>query len=375
LRFFLPLIAVKQLSRLGFGGFLLKNINVLLTCCGGVISPSHIASLRTNPEGRKLRIIGTDMTEPCVGQYLTDKFYHVPYGDDLKYTEKILNICKEESVDVIFPASHEEAIALMKQEGAFKNLGVKIAVSKLDVLELSFNKNLAYQLLKAKGLPCPDFRVVRSVEEFDSAANELGIDEKEIVMKPVLTRGGRGARILTKRSLANKLLSQKPGYLEANYDEILRTLRFFNKENFPELILMEYLPGTIYSVDFLAKDGKAMIVVPKIRILGNASQTIIGMVKRDPVVEEMTSKISEAFGFDYNINIEMGCNAEGIAIPFDFNPRIAASVAFCTAAGANLIYYALKLALGEPIPDVPVKDKVIMMRFFKELYISGGAPV
>jgi carbamoylphosphate synthase large subunit len=71
----------------------------------------------------------------------------------------------------------------------------------------------------------------------------------------------------------------------------------------------------------------------------------------------------------------MGCNDDGVPLPFDFNPRIAASTAFCSAAGANLIYYALKMALGEEVPDVNVKDKVMMLRYFKELYLSDEVGV
>jgi len=351
----------------------MKPVTVLITCAGGVISPSQIGSLRSNPDGRPLRIIGTDMNVPCAGQYLTDKFYQVPSGTDPDYVERICEICSKESVNVLFPASHEEALILTKNTELFKNIGTTIAVSKADVLELSFNKKCAFQELKQKGLPCPEFQVVKNLGEFKDAAAELGIDKRNLVMKPVLTRGGRGARILTKKNTVHSLLNEKPGRLEAGYDEIVRTLSRLGENDFPELILMEYLPGTIYSVDFLARDGKALIIVPKVRIIGNASQTIVGMVKRNPLVEETVARISEAFGFDYNVNFEMGCNAEGTPLPFDFNPRIAASVAFCTAAGANLIYYALKMALGEEVPIVEVKDKVMMFRYFKELYVSGEA--
>ncbi|MEJ5328357.1 MAG: ATP-grasp domain-containing protein, partial [Candidatus Bathyarchaeia archaeon] len=118
----------------------------------------------------------------------------------------------------------------------------------------------------------------------------------------------------------------------------------------------------------LAKNGKALVIVPKLRVLGNPSQTIIGLVKKDPYIEEMTAKISQAFGFDYTVNIEMARDDTGAPLPFDFNPRIAASTAFCSAAGANLIYYALKMALGEEIPHIAVKDRVMMIRYFKEYY-------
>ena len=120
----------------------------------------------------------------------------------------------------------------------------------------------------------------------------------------------------------------------------------------------------------LAKDGDALIIVPKTRIIGTSSQTLVGQVKKDVFIEEYVRKICKVFGFDYNINIEMKCSENGIPLLYDLNPRVAASVAFCTAAGANLIYYALKIALDEKIPEnVNIKDGVMMMRYFKELYV------
>jgi carbamoyl-phosphate synthase large subunit len=347
----------------------MRDTTVLLTCTGGVISPSHIHSLKNNPDKRPIKIIGTDTTVPCIGQCFADKFYQVPMGTAPDYKDTILDICSKESVDVIFPASHEEAMTLAKNSKVFKKNGIVIAISKYDVLDKTFNKKNAYQTLKDNGLPCPEFRAVKNLSEFEAASAELGIGKNKIVMKPVISRGGRGARILTKESLVSHLLNDKPGYLETNYDETIRTLSSIEKQLFPELILMEYLSGQIYSVDFLAKNGKALIIVPKIRIFGNASQTIVGAVKKNKHIEEMIGKISQVFGFDYNINIELACNNDGIPLPFDFNPRIAASTAFCSAAGANLIYYALKMALGEEVPEVKVKDNVIMIRYFKEQYL------
>lgn len=348
--------------------FSLNPVTVLLTCTGGVISPSHIGSLRNNPDSRPLKIIATDATVPCVGQYLSDHFYQVPFGTSVDYLDRILDICTRESVDVVFPASHEEALTLTKHRDAFTKIGTAIAASKFEVLAASFNKRLAYQKLKDCGLPYPEFRAVKNIDELKLGATELGIESGKVVMKPSLTRGGRGARILTKENLTHTFLSEKAGYLEANYDEVVRTLEKLGDEEFPELVLMEYLPGTIYSVDFLAKNGKALIIVPKVRLVGNSSQTLVGVVRRNSVVEESVARISEAFGFDYNVNFEMAYRSDGTVLPFDFNPRIAASVAFCSAAGANLIYFALKMALGEEVPKVEVKDGVMMLRYFKELY-------
>lgn len=284
----------------------------------------------------------------------------------------MFDICSKELVDVVFPASHEEALALTKRRNFFEGSGIKIATSKYDVLEEAYDKKKAYMKLARNGLPCPEFYSVKNIKEFEDAAAKLGIERKKIVMKPSLARGGRGTRILTKENTVKYLLDCKPGFLEANYDETLRALRTISSEDFPEIILMEYLPGTLYSIDFLAKGGEPLAIIPKMRIVGNPSQTLVGKVIRDESIEKSIREISRLFRFDYNVNIEMGCNEEGVALPYDINPRIASSTGFCTAAGANLIYYALKMALGEDIPKIEFKDNVMMLRYFEEFYVSEG---
>jgi carbamoyl-phosphate synthase large subunit len=261
--------------------------------------------LRDNPDGRPIRVVATDATVPCVVQHLADKFYQVPFGSSPDYVERLLDICRRESVAVVFPASHEEALVLAKNRELFEAAGTVIAVSKLPVLELDCNKKFAYQKLKDAGLPCPEFYAVKTFAEFEDAASKLGIDGRKVVMKTLVSRGGRGTRVLTKESTVGLFLNEKPGFLEQNYEVVCQMLRGLDNAHFPELVLMEYLPGTIVSVDFLAKEGRALIVVPKIRIFGNASQTLVGVVHRDPVVEASIARMSEAFGFDYNVNIEM----------------------------------------------------------------------
>lgn len=167
---------------------MLKSVTALVTCCGGVISPSQMDSLRKNPDSRVVRVIGTDMKVPCSGQYLADKFYVVPSGTASGYVDRLREICSREAVDVVFPASHEEGMTLAKNRSVFEDNGTMIAISRSEVLELAFDKKRAYQRLVDKGLPCPKFRAVKSLKEFEDAAAELGIGNGKLVMKPFLTK-------------------------------------------------------------------------------------------------------------------------------------------------------------------------------------------
>jgi predicted ATP-grasp superfamily ATP-dependent carboligase len=131
---------------------------------------------------------------------------------------------------------------------------------------------------------------------------------------------------------------------------------------------MEYLPGTYYSVDVLSREGEPYYVIPKIRIRGTASNTTVGQVDLNPDTIELATKICKAFNFSYLQNYEMKLNKDQKPLVYDINPRGGASIALCTAAGANIAYYAVKMAVGEEIPRKKIKDKVKMIRFYEEYY-------
>lgn len=137
---------------------------------------------------------------------------------------------------------------------------------------------------------------------------------------------------------------------------------------FLPLLAMEYLPGTYYSVDVLSWEGKPYYVVPKIRIQGSASNTTVGQVDPNPDAIDLVTKICATFKFSYLQNYEMKLNKDRKPRVYDINPLGGASIALCAAAGANIAYYAVKIAVGEEIPLTQVKDKVKMIRFYDEYH-------
>ena len=104
-------------------------------------------------------------------------------------------------------------------------------------------------------------------------------------------------------------------------------------DKFIPLLMMEYLPGTYYSVDVLSRDGQPYYVIPKIRIEGTASNTTVGQVDLNPGVIELATMACNAFNFSYLQNYEMKLNRDGKPRIYDINQRGGASLALCAAAG------------------------------------------
>ena len=157
--------------------------------------------------------------------------------------------------------------------------------------------------------------------------------------------------------------------MKYNLNSILEMFSKINDNNFPELIAMEYLTGEYYSVDVLSENGNIIYAVPKKRIRGNASNTVIGQVDLNHNVLEQAKKACNIFGFNFLQNYEMKMNEDQQPLIYDINPRGGASIAFCKAAGVNLMYYAIKMALGEEFPrNNKIRNNVKMIRVYHEYY-------
>ena len=84
-----------------------KSITVLYTCASGAGGWSILRSLEGND---RYRLIGVDGDHLGSGLYQNglNANYKVPFGDSPDYIKSIVEIVKNENVDVIWPTSDEE---------------------------------------------------------------------------------------------------------------------------------------------------------------------------------------------------------------------------------------------------------------------------
>ena len=351
----------------------MKEIRVLISAIGHPTSPGVIQSIKNNGE-RDVKVIGVDMNPSVVIKSILDKFYQVPsYSDpklsDPHYIDSILEICKKEKVDVYYAQQEEEGIFSSKRKQEFEDLGVKvIRPASHEVLEISNNKRKFHEFFKKENIPHSNFRVINQLSELEEKILELGYPVKDVFLKPTVSVGGRGA-ILVSENIAYYKYERGDSSPKYNLKTIKEMFSKIDQKNFPELIAMEYLTGEYYSVDVLSKKGNVIYSVPKKRIKGNASNTIIGQVDNNEKVLEQAKKACKVFNFSFLQNYEMKMNDNGEPMIYDINPRGGASLAFCKAAGVNLMYYAIKMALGEELPkNNKIKNNLKMIRGFQEYY-------
>lgn len=348
----------------------MRDLNVLVPSIGRPTHPSLCKCLRDNGE-RHIRIVGVDIDADGLGPHLADRFYKVPPRKDPGYIDVILDICAREKTDVYYALGEEEAIASAGRRPAFEAIGTRVITPGTpEMLAIATNKCLWHEYFEQQGIPHADFRKVGSVDAVAAAARELGYPGCDVVFKPAVAKGGRGARIITARDLTEEYYSTNSGEPRMSLETFVDMLSPLRDGKFAPLLAMEYLPGTYYSVDVLSRDGRVIYAIPKLRLSGSASNTTVGQVDLNPATIELAGTACRSFQFSYLQNYEMKLDRRGRPQIYDINPRGGASLTLCAAAGVNIAYYAVKMAVGEEVPRKEIRDKVKMIRFYDEHFTS-----
>jgi carbamoyl-phosphate synthase large subunit len=341
-----------------------EAVTVLMTGAGAPGAWGVIRSLRATDE-RVVHVVGVDMDPAAYGFDLVDEHYRVPAGGEDGYVPRVVEIVTAADVDVVFPLTTDELQPLADQREA---VPATVMVSPADALAVANDKAQLYGFLAEEGFDsAPAFHRVADRTAFVDAVEALGYPERPVCFKPTVGSGMRGFRVLDESAdRLTRLLDEKPDAAVTTLEEVRPVLAA--ADQFPELVVMEYLPGAEYSVDVLAMGEEVGPVVPRSRAKTRAGITFRGVVEEKADLAEEAAGICRELGLEYAVNLQFRYDADGEPKIIEINPRVAGTVIMSVGAGANLPYLAVKHALDEPIPDVDVQWGTWMTRYWNEVF-------
>lgn len=350
----------------------MKDLKIVLTACGCPGASTLIRMLKNNEE-RNIEIIGTDMDSEAIGRFLTDKFYQVPPGRSKEYIPKMLEIVEKERPHIVFPESSYEVYPLACHKSQFEELGTEVLVSDPKPIEVSINKHTMYEILRQKtNVNLPKYFSAESLDQFLTIIEKLGYPEKPVVFKPHIGKGSRGVRIIDPKIDRKKMLMEKKPI--SKYMSIEEFMEIFSGEDdFPKLLVMEFLEGMELTADSLAMEGRELITTVKTVEQARWGVIVKGqLMEREDLVEQ-TRKILKAIPLSYCINVQF---IAGKLI--EINPRVST---FLYQRRLIAPYLAIKLALGE-IGEEEIrmyKERIDygrrMVRYMDQVFHKGGKRV
>lgn len=336
-----------------------------MTGAGAPGAPGIIKCLLQDPA---IHLTVADADENAIGRYLHNRFIKIPRADDPGFVEELLAIAKKENADLILPVVTKELFPFSQEKKQFEAASIRVLVSSAEAIALANDKGACYEFLQKHGVIVPKFFVATTTEAFIHAAFELGHPQRSFCFKPCTANGSRGFRIVSDSiNEAEQLFSQKPYNTNITYTHALKIL---SSQHFPSLVVTEYLPAEEFSVDCLAKNGKAVLVVPRTREKMVNGISVRGRFVNDKTVVEYCKKIIEEIGLHGNIGIQLKRSENGEPLLLEINPRVQGTIVAALGAGVNLPLLSVKQELGLPIQqeEMQVKWGTAFSRHWTEVF-------
>ena len=331
-------------------------------------APGAAGILKCLQKNNSFHVTVADANPDAIGRYLIKNFETIPMASDPLFPEAVLTFCREKNIHVVMPLVTTELIPLSQKINDFELAGSKLLVSPFASLEIANNKSRLYEFLQWRNIAVPDFRVVDTIEQFQTTIEELGYPLKPICFKPSVSNGSRGFRIISKQiNELDLLFNYKP---TSTYINLKEAISILSTGTFPELLISEYLPGEEYSIDCLANHGKSVLIIPRLRKRIINGISVEGeFIKEDSIIGYCTQVIKE-LQLHGNIGIQVKRSVAGQFLILEINPRVQGTIAAALGAGINLPELAVKQELGLPISttELQVKWGVRFSRFWDEVF-------
>lgn len=127
-------------------------ITIGVTAVGSGVGQAVLRSLAVG--GLDYRVIGMDLGPTNSGIHWTDRSYLVPPVTDLApYRERLLEICRRESIDLLIPGLDPELPILAGLAEELAAIGCRALVSPANIIKLSVDKLAMRQWCAERGLP------------------------------------------------------------------------------------------------------------------------------------------------------------------------------------------------------------------------------
>lgn len=321
-----------------------RFFNVLIVSGGSLQGLTLIKGLR---HADSVRIILCDSSEENISKYFADRFYVIPeIRKSKQFIHSLLEICKNERINLIFPCTDIELTALSENISLFKERNIHVSVSPSDLLNILRNKYLLYNFLIEKNFPV--------LPIIDISSKHLPFP---IVGKPFSSWGSKGLIVLHS---CNELKKHKLSELIKNY------------------VWQPYIEDfREYSIDCAINfNGRISDFIVRQRIKTLGGFTVIAENVHDPAIKKLVKSFlflirSEGARGIFNVQIIKKDSRYFIS---DVNPRIGTSAVYSYKWGINFplflcSYMNPKLYHSNPRIGSPTK-KIKMVRYLEELWID-----
>tara|TARA_Y100000589_G_scaffold133659_2_gene127682 strand:+ start:11928 stop:12974 length:1047 start_codon:yes stop_codon:yes gene_type:complete len=345
------------------------SINILVTGAGSPGGPGIIKCLINHEDNFNIFICDAD--EEASGKYLiANKFMKIPKADEPEFVSKLLKLCIRYKINIILPLVTKELLLLSKNKEIFHKNGIKIIVSDFKSLNILNDKGLIYSWLQERNIKVPKFFFINNSEDLLKRLDDIGFPENPFVLKPRISNGSRGVRIIDKKiDKLDLLFNQKPNSLYMNLDDLIKTIE---NKNIPPLIISEFLPGEEVTVDTIIKDDNLELILIRTRDRMRSGISIKGKFIKDKKIEDYIKNIIKSFkGLNGPIGFQLKRSVKDEFLLLECNPRIQGTSVASLGLGINIPVSIIKSTLGIKTKYNKKYYGISFSRYYEQIYYQS----
>ena len=312
-------------------------MNILFTCAGR--RTYLLEYFRDNLEPSD-RIVAADMQLSAPALQVADIKIQVPSVYSEEYVDRLLKICKDYDIDALISLNDLELPILAGNKPKFEELGVRVIVSDLSVINLCFDKYETSKWVESLGLNTPKTYVCIEDVKRALVAREVSFP---LFMKPRWGSGSIGlvsVADMEELEIYYKLLTKKIK------DTILSTASVGDRY----ILIQEKLTGNEYGLDVINDlNGNNIAVTVKQKLAMRSGETDKAVTCNLPEVREIGHIIGSALCHIGNLDMDIMKRENGDYCVLELNPRFGGGFPFSYMAGVNLPGAIIKWIKGETV--------------------------
>ena len=311
-----------------------------------------------------------DANPDASGRTLQEPFFLLPKASDPSFIGAIRQLCQEHQVDVLLPLVTRELEILSAHKQEFLQVGTRIIVSDAEKLHLANDKLQLMQKLHQHGIAVAPFFAANTAEEIATCAQALGYPHKKVCIKPALSNGSRGMRILDAQAGSfEAFFEQKPGNTHASLESIMG---LFGSRELPAMLVMEYLPGEEYTVDALLDNGEPLMILPRKRTAMNNGISVAGVFENNEEIINYAAQVFRCMQLHGPNGLQVKRGEDGHFYVLEINPRLQGSTTTAMGMGINLPVLAVQQAMGMNIKPLMPEPRwgLRFVRYYEDAWFK-----
>lgn len=320
----------------------MKSVNVLFPSAGRRVELLRHFRRAYQALGIAGHLIALDIDPLAPALQAADKNYLVPRYTELDYLPTLAEICRRETIDLVFPLIDPDIPLFAKHRHQLEAAGAKVAVVSSGAASTVGDKWATTHFFQSLGLAVPRSWLPDDLLTIPS--------DYPLFIKP---RDGSAAQNTFR--VRNR-----------------RELEFF-LEYVPNPLVQEYLPGPEITCDVICDlEGEVLGVVMRQRIAVRAGEVVKGVTIYDPFIAEACLKIAAALPAIGPITVQCMLK-DGVPHFTEINARFGGGVPLSVAAGVDGPQWLLARTAGIPINIPPLgsyQTGLYMTRFDDSFFLS-----